>query len=168
MNNKTAFFAIMILSVGALHAAAAAPSPALDQLALEAGRDPGALTGAEGLKASAGTGFTGGDPAPAAALASERADAWELDILGEGGRSPAPNLRANIPPVGQGKKAEKDKKKSSRAKEGIIPSMYIYGALGLGALATAAAIFFFPPLLFLGGVGVGIGGLLWYINSKFQ
>jgi hypothetical protein len=35
----------------------------------------------------------------------------------------------------------------------------------VGAAATIAGLFF-PPLLFLGGLGLGIGAVFWFIKRK--
>ncbi len=49
----------------------------------------------------------------------------------------------------------------------LVSPWITYGALAIGLAATIAGIFF-PPLLFLGGLGLGVGGLLWYLNKKYS
>ena len=39
------------------------------------------------------------------------------------------------------------------------------GALGIGAALTIAGLWF-PPLLFLGGLALGIGLALWFLTGK--
>jgi hypothetical protein len=50
--------------------------------------------------------------------------------------------------------------------QGPVSNKLVYGALGLGAAATIAGLFF-TPLLFLGGLLLGAGAVLFYINKKF-
>jgi len=53
-------------------------------------------------------------------------------------------------------------------KEGPISKKMIYGALGLGAAAVAAGFLLWPPALLIGGLLLGAGAVLWYINKKLS
>jgi hypothetical protein len=46
-----------------------------------------------------------------------------------------------------------------------IARKWVWGALGAGAAATIGGLFF-PPLLFVGGLLLGAGAVLWFINRK--
>lgn len=53
-------------------------------------------------------------------------------------------------------------------KEGPISKKMVYGALGLGAAAVAAGFLLWPPALLIGGLLLGAGAVLWYINKKLS
>lgn len=61
-----------------------------------------------------------------------------------------------------------EKPKEPAPKEGPISKKMVYGALGLGAAAVAAGFLLWPPALLIGGLLLGAGAVLWYINKKLS
>ena len=166
---------LAVLTLTALTSSASAVtmavSPALESLKAEYEKDPASLPSREQAKAAAGSGYTGerdggelpavSGPAgeqetPAAAKGQEKGSAYTMP-----GVTPLKGLTIHTPkldPTGDGHN-------TTEGPQSPIKDWMVYGALGIGAVATIAG-FFFPPLLFLGGLGLGIGGLLWYIKKK--
>lgn len=78
------------------------------------------------------------------------------------GRTPIKGVTIYTPqddPSGAGH-TEKPKSK------GPISNTMVYGSLGLGAALAIGGIWF-TPLLLLGGLLLGAGAVLWYINRTF-
>lgn len=164
-----------------------APSPALEQLAAENDRLGAASMRSEASKNSSSVGFDGepkrgftiktlkpvgtvdpksGESEPVKDDADEPADEQPKPKGSNSyifvGKTPIKGVTIYTPkedPNGTGR-TEKPKP------QGPIKNWMVYGALGLGLLATIAGIFF-PPLLFLGGLGLGAGAVLYAINKKF-
>jgi len=61
-----------------------------------------------------------------------------------------------------------EKPQEPAPKEGPISKKLVYGALGLGAAAVAAGFLLWPPALLIGGLLLGAGAVLWYINKKLS
>ena len=53
-------------------------------------------------------------------------------------------------------------------REPPVSNKIVYGALAAGAAAVVAGFLWFPPLLLLGGILLGAGAVMWYINKKFS
>jgi hypothetical protein len=153
-------------------------SPTLERLQGEAQRDPASLSSREASRNAASSGFTGerlsdqnipaavtrdAQDAPTDAPATEPAPKKGTPTYIFTGNSPIKGLTIYTPkedPTGNGGN-EKPKTKEP------INKWLVYGALGAGAAATIAGIFF-PPLLFLGGLLLGAGAVLGYIRHKIN
>lgn len=152
------------------------PSATLQGLQNEADKQPAFLAGGEQARAEASAGFTG-ERASAGAVAAPLVSG--MPGMQDG---PAYSFKAGAKTLGaaaapQSAPAASTGKKP-KPKPSIIPPKLIYGPMGLGAgfllagvglvIAGAGAPGLLLALGVLGGVGLGIGGLLWYINKKLS
>lgn len=169
---------LLTASIPAFARVAMSPSKTFAALMAEEVKDPAALPRSEDAKASAGKAFTGEDGF--SGLTVKPGDAGTAQDLG--GEKPAPPKTAppsyhfegttpikgiNIYTPVKDKGEDDQTTGPERKKKDLIDPRLTYGALGLGLAATIGG-FFFAPLWFLGGLALGIGGLLWFINKKFS
>lgn len=160
------------------------PSPTLEALIQEGEKDPAALPTSEDAKTTAATGYTGEgfqgltvktltpvgyqDPRGEGEVAIEENPEPPRGKTGPSrykfvGNSPMKGLTIWSP-----KESEReDENNEEPEKKSLVSPWLVYGALGVGLLATIAGIFF-PPLLFLGGLGLGVGAVLWYLNEEYS
>ncbi|MBI3552770.1 MAG: hypothetical protein HY077_09640 [Elusimicrobia bacterium] len=172
MKTKDVLLAAIIglsLCGAAVRASAMGESPTLEALKGQERRDSASLATSEQAKTAAGESFTGEkDAGVPPAVAAPGADE-ERPAPPEGrdpsytmpGVTPLKGLTIHTPkfdPTGDGRN-------TTEGPQSPIKPWMVYGSLGIGAAATVGGIFF-PPLLFLGGLGLGIGAVLWFIKRK--
>lgn len=167
---------LMLLPAGASAQLVNVQSPALEQLKGVEGSAADQDRTAEGTKAKGGLGFTVVSLEPQGFVSADGKTPPPQDQLpadpkprkaGSGsyifeGKTPIKGVTIYTPkedPTGNGR-TEKP------APEGPVSKKMLYGAL-LGGVAATIGGFFFPPLLFLGGLLLGAGAVLWFINKKF-
>lgn len=165
-----------------------APSPALDALEEEAGKDPAAAGTREASRQDASRGFTGErfqgvtvrSLAPVRTAQAGSADQEEQEPASD---EPAPAKKGGRPtyifkgtspmkgisiykavpdPNGDG---STDKPKSKE----LISGKIVYGALGAGLLLGILGLVLGAPLLALaGGLLLGAGAALWFVRRKLK
>lgn len=160
------------------------PSATLDLVREEEAKDPAAKPKSEQAKTDASEAYTGEGfqgvtietLKPVGYVDLKKGDGDQEDVIQEkplDSKKGNPSYHfegkallkgVNIYTAKEDKKGDEKTEKPEKAK-GLVSPWLIYGALGLGLLALIAGIFF-PPLLFVGGLGLGAGGVLWYINNK--
>lgn len=164
---------LLLLASGA----AAFHSPTLEDLELLAERAPDSAASGEAARALAGADFTGETTVPGETVvptnaAVETAAPVEPDAPARKGgntyifkgKSPIKGINIYTPeldPSGDGSTGEPE------APEGPIKPWMTYGALGLGAALAVGGIWA-PPLLLLGGILLGIGATLFFIDRKLK
>ena len=183
MNSRLLIAAGALLISGKAWGLVSSSSPALSSLEEAAQRDPASLPDREAAAQAADEDFSGGGFAGfSLTLLTPRgyvdppeelpARAPDTPAYSFARTTPISGISIYTPqPTAAGKPSEtptaaKKPAKSEPAKSIISPRI-IYGALGLSLALTIAGLFF-PPLLFLGGMALGVGGLLWFINKKFS
>lgn len=176
--------ALLFVIIAPAQAITMGPSPTLHALIQEDEKDPAALPSGEDAKTAAATGYTGEgfqgltvktltpvgyrDPQGSGEVAIEENPEPPKNKTGPSrykfvGNSPMKGLTIWSP-----KESDKeDENNEEPEKKSLVSPWLVYGALGLGLLAAIAGIFF-PPLLFLGGLGLGAGAVLWYINEEYS
>ena len=169
---KTLCLLLTTVAAGQSHAAITlGNSPAFRELVREEAKDPAAERKSEGAKAAAAMGFNGERGFQGLTVQTpEVID--EKPAEPKKGGTPTYIFEGSTPIKGVHiYKPKEDPNGDGRTEKpevtGPVDPKIVYGALGLGLLATIAGIFF-PPLLFLGGLALGAGAVLWYINKKFS
>lgn len=131
-------------------------SPTLAVLENEASKDPAHADSLETARGDASTSFTGEKAATPAPPVDPSGKQYVME-----GKSPIPGINIYTPKEDPNGDGHTDKPKAKP----LISDKMTYGALGLGAALTVGGLFF-TPLLFLGGLLLGAGAVLWFIGRK--
>lgn len=162
---------ILLLSVCALAApdarAFAFTSPTLDALQAEASLDPSAAASPELARNLASSRFSGepvkSSAGPVRTMAGEGApEPRKGPSYHFEGNSPFPGVTIYTPKLSSPGDEDTDTGKPPKNKVSWIPKTLVGGGLAL-----AVAGIWFTPLLFLGGLLVGAGAVLWYLSAKY-
>lgn len=147
------------------HAFQARPMPTLTALQNQAAKNPAGARTVETVKNTAGEGFTGEVLLPDGDLVPRTDDGRgrTSDSYHFKGSSPFKGVTIYTPEPD----APGNEDTNEPAPEKTLLDWIHKPLLGIGA-ALALGGLFFAPLLFLGGLLLGAGAVLWYINSKIK
>ncbi len=139
--------------------------PTLAILQQEAAKDPASKRTLEGAKNTAATGFTGENEKreSQAVAGTDDGTAKRPNSYHFKGNAPFKGVTIYTPEADE----PGNEDTSEPAPEKTLFDWIHKPLLAVGAAATIGG-FFFAPLLFLGGLLLGAGAILWYLNSKIK
>ncbi len=169
--NRAVIAEILLLTLASLTSGDARAfsfsSPAFDALQAEAALDPAGAATPEHARNLASTRFSGepvkSSAGPVQAMAGDSApEPRKGPSYHFEGNSPFPGVTIYTPKLSSPGDEDTDSGKPPKNKVSWIPKTLV----GVGAALAIGGIWF-APLLLLGGILLGAGGVLWYLSAKY-